>query len=265
MKTYTLSDGTSISRMAYGCMGLSELDSIESCEQLVGTALSEGINIFDHADIYGAGRCESIFGELLKRNPGWRERMVIQSKCGIRFAGDTYGDEAPSRYDFSFEHIVHAAEESLKRLQIESLDILLLHRPDLLMDPDEVARAFDHLASSGKVRHFGVSNFDHYKIQLLQQSLPASLLVNQLELSLLHAELIAQSAWFNARADLAAATGTLDFCRSHGIAVQAWSPVAGGKLFNPAPDAPQNVHQTSAVVHALAEQYDSNPSAILLA
>ena len=265
MKTYTLTSGQTVSRLAYGCMGLSRLDSVADCEELIDAALALGINFFDHADIYGAGRCESIFGELLQRNPSWREHMVIQSKCGIRFAGDTYGDEAPSRYDFSYQHMVRAVEGSLERLQIERLDILLLHRPDLLMVSDEVARAFDELATSGKVRDFGVSNFDHHRIELLQRALERKLLVNQVEISLMHAELIARTAKFNSANDLASASGTLDYCTGNDIRVQAWSPVAGGQLFAPGADAALNVRQTSALVHELAGRYDSNPSAIMLA
>lgn len=265
MRSYTLTNGQAVSRLAYGCMGLDRLESVTDCEQLIDTALSLGINFFDHADIYGAGRCESIFGELLQRNPSWREHMIIQSKCGIRFAGDTYGDEAPSRYDFSYEHIVRAVDGTLERLGIERLDILLLHRPDLLMINDEVTRAFDHLAASGKVRDFGVSNFDQHRIELLQRSLQRKLLVNQVEISLLHAELIARTATFNSVAELASASGTLDYCVSNDIHVQAWSPVAGGQLSAPGQDAPANVQQTSALVHELADRYDTNPSAILLA
>ena len=265
MKTYTLTNGQTVSRLAYGCMGLDRLESIADCEELIDTALSLGINFFDHADIYGAGRCESIFGELLQRNRSWREHIVIQSKCGIRFAGDTYGDEAPSRYDFSYEHITRAVEGTLHRLQTEHLDILLLHRPDLLMAPDEVARAFEDLSASGKVGAFGISNFDYHRIELLQRALEQKLLVNQVELSLMHAELIARTARFNSAADRASASGTLDYCVRNEIRVQAWSPVAGGDLFAPGTDAPQSVKRTSSLVHELAEHYDTNASAIVLA
>ena len=265
MKSYQLTKALTVSRLACGCMNLDKLGSVDECEQLIDTALSVGIDFFDHADIYGAGRCESIFGELLERNPSWREHMVIQSKCGIRFAGDTYGDAAPSRYDFSYEHIVKAVEGSLQRLKIERLDILLLHRPDLLMVPDEVARAFEALQTGGKVGAFGVSNFDGQQIELLQRALDAPLIVNQLELSLLRAELIAEGARVNTGQGYAPASGTLDYCRLNDIAVQAWSPVAGGRLFNPGADAPQPVRETSALVHELADRYETNASAILLA
>ena len=264
MKTYTLEGGVEVSRLAYGCMNLAQAGSTDERERIIGTALDAGINFFDHADIYGAGHCETVFGEVLKRNPGWRERMVLQSKCGIRFPGDTYDDAAPARYDFSVEHIVRAADGILTRLGIERLDILLLHRPDLLMQPDEVARAFEQLSESGKVAAFGVSNFDAAQIGLLQRALPAKLSVNQLQLSLLHAELIAHGAKVNTRQDYAGAVGTLDYCRLNDIRLQAWSPVAQGRLFAPGHDAPAHVHQAAALVHELAERHSTNPAAILL-
>ncbi|MDJ0918730.1 MAG: aldo/keto reductase [Woeseiaceae bacterium] len=265
MKTYQLKNGSRVSRIAYGCMNLGQLDAVEDRERLIDTALAAGINFYDHADIYGAGYCETVFGELLKRNPAWRDHMLIQSKCGIRFAGDTYGDSAPSRYDFSFEHIMRSVDGILERLQIEQLDILLLHRPDLLMEPDEVARAFDALSSSGKVKDFGVSNFDGRQIELLQRSLDQDLIVNQVEVSLLHAELIAEGARVNTGQGFAPASGTLDYCRLNNISIQAWSPVAGGRLFGPAADAPQHIHDASALVYELADRYATNASAILLA
>ncbi|MDJ0759288.1 MAG: aldo/keto reductase [Woeseiaceae bacterium] len=265
MKTYQLKNETRVSRIACGCMNLGQLETVEDRERLIDTALSAGINFYDHADIYGAGYCETAFGELLKRNPAWRDHMVIQSKCGIRFAGDTYGDSAPSRYDFSYEHIMRSVEGILERLQIEQLDILLLHRPDLLMEPDEVARAFDALSGSGKVADFGVSNFDGHQIELLQRSLDQDLIVNQVEVSLLHAELIAEGARVNTGQGFAPASGMLDDCRLKGITIQAWSPVAGGRLFSPPADAPQNVRETSSLVHELAERHATNASAILLA
>lgn len=265
MKRYSLACGLKVSRLAYGCMHLDQLEHVEDRERAIATALEQGINFFDHADIYGAGACETFFGELLSRNPDWRQNMIIQSKCGIRFAGDTYGDEPPSRYDFSHEHIVRAAEGILSRLQIEQLDILQLHRPDLLMQPDEVARAFDDLHRSGKVGQFGVSNFDAAQIRLLQQSVNQPLIANQVQLSLLHAELIAQGAKFNQSQDFQAAFGTLDYCRAKGMLLQAWSPLARGQLFTPPHDAPHHIHQAAALIYEIAEKKSTNPSAIVLA
>ncbi|MEM9689634.1 MAG: aldo/keto reductase [Pseudomonadota bacterium] len=266
MKQYTLVEGAiEASRLAFGCMNLNRLTDIGDREALIGSALDIGINLFDHADIYGAGNCETVFGDVLARNRGWRERMVIQSKCGIRFAGDTYDDGPPGRYDFSYQHIVRSVEGSLQRLQIDSLDVLLLHRPDLLMETDEVARAFDELSSSGKVHFFGVSNFDWGQIELLSKAVGRRLIVNQVQLSLMHCQLIAQGARINMPQAFASAVGTLDYCRLHDIRLQAWSPLAQGDLVHPPHDAPENVHHASALVHELANSYGTNPAAIVLA
>lgn len=251
--------------IAYGCMNFSTVDTTTERERLVETALDLGVTLFDHADIYGAGESEALFGRVLRDHPDWRHRMIIQTKCGIRFPGDTYGDDWPARYDFSFEHIVNATEGSLRRLGIEQIDCLLLHRPDLLMDVDEVARAFDDLSSAGKVRAFGVSNFDAGQMQLLQSGLGRELVVNQLEISLMHAELIAEGAKVNTEQSFTAAGGTLDYCRRNGINVQAWSPVAGGQLFAAGPDAPRNVRDTAEYATHLAEQKSVSLTAILIA
>ena len=266
MKHYTIVEGAiDASRLAFGCMNLSQLTDAGEREALVGSALDAGINFFDHADIYGAGACESLFGDILARNPGWRERMFIQSKCGIRFAGDTYDDGPPARYDFSYDHLVNSVDGILQRLGVDYLDILSLHRPDLLMETDEVARAFDELSASGKVRFFGVSNFGWAQIELLSKAIGRRLVVNQLEMSLMHAHLVAQGARINMRQDFASAVGTLDYCRLHDIRIQCWSPLARGDLVHPPHDAPETVHHTSALVHELANSYGTNPAAIVLA
>lgn len=266
MKQYTLVEGAiEASRLAFGCMNLSRLHDAADREALIGSALDIGINLFDHADIYGAGACETLFGDVLAKNPGWRERMFIQSKCGIRFAGDTYDDGPPGRYDFSYEHLVNSVDGILQRLRVDHLDLLLLHRPDLLMETDEVARAFDDLSAAGKVRFFGVSNFDGAQIELLSKAVGRRLVVNQVQLSLMHAQLIAQGARINMHQGFASAVGTLDYCRLHDLRLQAWSPLAQGDLVHPPHDAPESVHHTSALVHELANSYGTNPAAIVLA
>ncbi|HMO65859.1 MAG TPA: aldo/keto reductase [Verrucomicrobiota bacterium] len=180
----------------------------------VRAAVEAGFTGFDLADIYCQGECERIFGEALRESPGLRERLVIVSKCGIRRAGDPAG--APYRYDFSAEHIVASCEASLHRLGIGTLDVYLLHRPDFLMDPAEVAGAFDRLRRAGKVREFGVSNFAPSQVAALQAVLPFPLVVNQVEFSLAH---------------LAPLTdGTLEQCLERRLTPMAWSPLAGGKL-----------------------------------
>jgi len=177
-----------VSPLAYGCMGLGGHwdDSpwtsahVDHAQAAVEAALEIGVTLFDHADIYTRGKAESVFGELMRRQPSLRDRIVLQSKCGIRFAeGDL-----PGRYDLSGGYIVEAVEASLKRLGTEQLDILLLHRPDPLMQPDEIAEAFQRLRGAGKVSHFGVSNMNAGQMAWLGRALDQPLVVNQLELGL---------------------------------------------------------------------------------
>ncbi len=274
MKTYKLANtDLDVSRIAYGCMALGGSwdsapygdEEVKRAIALVSTAVDAGINFFDHADIYARGKSELVFAEVLRALPGLRERIVIQSKCGIRFP-DTPEAGAPGRYDFSHDYIVSAAEASLARLGVEQLDILLLHRPDPLMEPDEVARAFDALQRAGKVRYFGVSNFSASQVTLLQRSVAQPLVVNQLEISLLHHHLISEGIGIN-QTDYpyAATTGTLDYCRLHYLRVQAWTPVARGQIFAPAADAPAHVKAVAEKIDALAMALDTSPEAVALA
>lgn len=239
MQTYRIPHtDLDVSRIAYGCMQLSTawddmpLTGAERTRTaaLVDTALEQGITLFDHADIYARGKSERLFGERLRAVPSLRERMLLQSKCGIRFGGDPQPG-SPARYDFSHAHLVASVEGILQRLQTDRLDLLLLHRPDPLCEPQEVASAFDLLHRSGKVRHFGVSNHNAPQIALLQRHLDQPLVVNQIELSLLHHHPISAGILVNQTgADTTGASGILDYCRQHGLLVQAWSPLAGGKL-----------------------------------
>lgn len=258
-----------VSRIAYGCMNLSRAwdDSaitaaeISATLKLVETALEQGITLFDHADIYARGKSEQLFGEALRQIPELRGRIVLQSKCGIRVAGDPEAN-SPARYDFSRGHIVRSVEGILKRLDTDHLDVLLLHRPDPLMQPAEVAHAFDQLQSSGKVLHFGVSNHNATQISLLQEHLEQPLVVNQVELSLLHHYLISDGILFNRSGDTGAGR-TLDYCREYGIMIQAWSPLAGGRLFADA--AAKDLRPAAQLVAQLAEAKEVVPEAILLA
>ena len=163
-----------VSRIALGCMRIAS-KSVDEVEELVMTALDSGINFFDHADIYGGGKSEEIFGEVLKRHPEFRQKMVIQTKCAI---------VPGKRYDFSKDHIVNSVNASLKRLNTDYVDILLLHRPDALCDPKEVAEAFDELYEDGKVKYFGVSNHTPLQIELLQKYTKHPIIINQLQRSL---------------------------------------------------------------------------------
>ena len=242
MQTYRIPQSDlEVSRIAYGCMHLSPAwdeqpitaKEISTTLEVVEAALEQGITLFDHADIYARGKSELLFGQALRQIPDLRARIVLQSKCGIRVANDPPG--APARYDFSREHLLHSVEGILQRLGTEYLDILLLHRPDPLAEPAEVASAFDELHRSGKVRHFGVSNHSASQISLLRQHVDQPLAINQIELSLSHHHPISETILSNqAGVTYAGATGTLDYCREHDILVQAWSPLAGGRISGPA-------------------------------
>lgn len=262
-----------ISRLAYGCMNLGgnwsptppTAEEKSKAARLIETALEQGINFFDHADIYTRGKSESVFGEILAASPGLRETIILQSKCGIRFP-DTPTPGFPARYDFGYAHILLSVDDILARLQTEYLDILLLHRPDPLVEPEEVARAFDDLYISGKVRHFGVSNHTAGQIALLQKYVRQPLVVNQVELNLLHSGLISEGILANQRdVPYTSALGTLDYCRLHDILIQAWAPVAGGNLIDPRPDADPASHRAATLIARLAAEKGTPREAVALA
>ena len=220
MRTMKLGNGTlEVPVVAVGCMRINSLDKTQA-EAFVQTALEEGANFFDHADIYGGGTCEEIFAEAIHMNDDIREQIILQSKCGIR----------NGMFDFSKEHILEAVDGSLKRLKTDYLDVLLLHRPDALVEPEEVAEAFDILESSGKVRYFGVSNQNSMQIQLLKKSVKQPLVANQLQLSITNATMI--SSGINVNMENASAVNrdgsVLDYCRLNDITIQPWSPFQYG-------------------------------------
>jgi predicted oxidoreductase len=224
MKTQTIGTSPLIStRLAYGCMRTvgtwnpAEVDAArrDQAHRAVRAAIDAGYTFFDHADIYCRGSCESVFGDMLAETPSLRSGMIIATKCGIRFPGEPT-PESPHRYDFSSEHILWSCEQSLKRLRTDVIDIYQLHRPDLLMNPPEVAGAFEKLHKAGKVRFFGVSNFLPSFVSALQAYLPAPLVVNQVEIHL------GRLACFY--------DGTLDQCIERKITPLAWSPIGGGML-----------------------------------
>lgn len=262
-----------VSRIAYGCMHIGGSwdqsppsdDQRRHAASAFDLARDLGINLFDHADIYTLGKSEQVFGEWLAGRSSIRDQLVIQSKCGIRFSGDPT-PEAPKRYDFSYNHIVASAEASLKRLNTDYLDLFLLHRPDPLMEPEEVARACDHLYASGKVRYFGVSNHTASQVALLSHHLRQPLVVNQLEFSLSHSHLIDEGVMAN-RGDArsALASGTLDYCRQHGLQVQAWSPLGGGKLARQDGHHDHNQQHAANLVNQFAHHHHTSPEAIILA
>jgi predicted oxidoreductase len=263
--------GIAASRLVLGCMPFGggwdstpiTRDDVRKAEQALDAALAIGITMFDHANIYTRGKAEETFGAILKGRAGLREQLVIQSKCGIRFAEGA----VPGRFDFSEAHILESVDGSLRRLGVDYLDILLLHRPDPLMEPDEVAAAFGRLKAAGKVRYFGVSNMSVGQMRFLQRSLPDQLAVNQLELSLAHLDWLDQGVHVNQRAGAGVnfAEGLLEFCQLENVQIQAWGPLAQGRFSGrPAGNEPETVRQTAALVRRLATDKETTPEAIVL-
>ncbi|SEL85103.1 Predicted oxidoreductase [Roseateles sp. YR242] len=263
----------SASPLAFGCMGLGgHWDQtpyteahVAHAHAAVEAALEIGVTLFDHADIYTFGKAESVFGELMRRQPSLRDRVVLQSKCGIRFADA----DGPKRFDLSGAYIVSATEASLKRLGTEQLDILLLHRPDPLWEPEEIAHAFRHLREQGKVRHFGVSNMQASQIAWLSRSLDQPLVANQLEIGLGHLEPIEAGTTFNdrqaaARPGSLAWGGTLEHCQQHGIQLQAWASLARGRFSGETTQDPAD-EPARQLVHELAQRHGVSPEGVLLA
>ena len=244
-----------------GLMRIAELDD-DAVRELVGTARDAGIDFFDHADIYGGAlhACERRFAEAMQLSAAEREQITIQTKCGIVPDGPYF--------DFSYDHIIASVEGSLRALQTDYLDILLLHRPDALVEPDEVARAFDELSESGKVRAFGVSNHTPGQIELLAASVKQPLVANQLQLSITHAPIIAQGVAANMQGTEQSLTldggGIVDYCRLHGITIQAWSPFQAGFFTGVFLDNPE-YPELNAVIDRLAAAYDVPPLAIATA
>ncbi len=243
------------SRIALGCMRMAEL-TLPEVSKLINVALDNGVTLFDHADIYGAGKSEEVFGKALAENKGMRERMRIQTKCGIR---DGY-------YDFSRAHILSSVDDSLKRLQIEYIDLLLLHRPDALMDIDEVADTLHQLQRSGKVKRFGVSNFTSSQIELLQSVCKVPLQVNQMQFGLMHAGMIRQGIETNMLTDGAVNRdmAILDYCRLHNITIQAWSPLQYGFFEGNFVDN-EKFPEVNAVLERIAKMNGVTKSAIAIA
>ena len=222
MKTFTPANTTlDASNIILGLMRISELDD-QAIRALVGAARDAGINYFDHADVYGGDHgCETRFGDAVSFTPAERESVIVQSKVGIR----------NGFWDFSTEHILSSVDKSLAALRTDYLDVLLLHRPDALVEPDEVAAAFDSLQSSGKVRNFGVSNQTPGQIELLKRSVKQPLVFNQVQLSITHSPLIAAEVTANMAGldqSIDRDNGILDYSRLHDVTLQAWSPFQKG-------------------------------------
>ena len=202
--------------IALGCMRLAKL-SIDEAEKLIFSAVENGIKLFDHADIYGNRKCEQIFGEVLKRNPGLRNKIIIQSKCGI----------CKGYYDLSKEYIIKQVEESVKLLNCEYLDILLLHRPDALVEYEEVNEAFNYLYEKGLVKNFGVSNMNPLQIELYNKYLDHKIKYNQVQFSIVHSHMISEGMFVNmSELESCTRSGSLiEYSMLKDINLQAWSPV----------------------------------------
>lgn len=208
-----------VAEISLGCMRIADL-SPQEADVHIHSALEAGIDFFDHADIYAAGKAEEVFGDVLAASPGMREQLLIQTKCGIR----------NGFFDFSKEHIVSSVENSLKRLKTDYVDVLLLHRPDTLMEPEEVAEAFDQLESRGLVKHFGVSNQNPLQIELLKKNVKQPLLFNQLQLSVMVTGMIDSGINVNMTnsGSVVHDGGILEYSRLHDITIQPWSPFQYG-------------------------------------
>jgi predicted oxidoreductase len=260
MKTLSF-PGTDLqaSNIILGLMRIQDL-SDEEIRTLVGTARDAGVNFFDHADVYGSPThgCEARFGEAVGLSSSDREQVILQSKAGIR---DGY-------FDFSNEHILEAVDGSLSALNTDYLDILLLHRPDALVEPEEVAAAFDALEASGKVRHFGVSNHTPGQIELLKRHVKQPLLVNQVQLSITHAPVIAQGVAANMAAldqSVDRGAGILDYSRLHDITLQAWSPFQKGFFDGVFLGDREAFPDLNDQLEALADKYGVTPTGIAVA
>jgi predicted oxidoreductase len=263
-----------VTRIAYGCMPLGGAwDDAPLTDQTrreamtsVRAALDSDITFFDHADIYCRGKSEEVFSGIWQDAPHLRQRLVLQSKCGIRFGGEPDAS-TPFRYDFSYVHIMRSVEGSLRRLKTDYLDVLLLHRPDPLVEPDEVARAFDELQSAGKVRWFGVSNHTAAQIALLRHSVRQPLVANQLAFNIIHTQLLDEGVVFNQdNPRLTRDEGTLEYCRQHNITLQAWGPLAWGRLTGKPGDAPpERITKAAETVSEMAREKGVSGEAILVA
>jgi predicted oxidoreductase len=256
MKTIDVGkSGLLASEISLGCMRIDDLSPHEA-DALLNAALEVGIDFFDHADVYGDGKSEEVFAGALSRSTSTREKIILQSKCGIR----------QGMFDFSREHILSAVEGSLSRLQTDYLDVLLLHRPDTLMEPEEIAGAFSQLHRSGKVRHFGVSNMNPGQIELLRKFVDQKIVANQLQLSLTNTGMIDSGINVNMQIgrSIDRDGGILEYCRLHDITIQPWSPFQYGFFEGVFLDN-DKFPELNRTIEALAEEKGVTNSAIAIA
>jgi predicted oxidoreductase len=256
--------------LVFGCMGLGgdwntpgiSAEARRMSYQALDSALEQNFTLFDHADIYTRGKAEQVFGDYLALHPGLREKLLIQTKCAIRFKDD----EAVGRYDFSAGYIRQQVELSLRQLQCGYIDMLLLHRPDPLMDVQEVATVLQTLQQEGKIRHVGVSNFGVPQLQLLQSALAQPILINQLEMSLAKIDWLEQNVLTGMVQGAAHffGYGTVEHCQQHQVQIQAWGSLAQG-LFSGGKSPQTSAQQhTADLVLQLAALYQCSPEAIVL-
>lgn len=259
MKTYKVPHSElTVPAVVAGLMRISKMSDAE-IQTLVNSAVEAGINMIDHADIYGGDHlCERRFGDAMQLSASQRETLMIQSKVGIR----------KGFFDFSSEHILSSVDQSLKALRTDYLDVLLLHRPDTLVEPDDVAKAFDTLHAAGKVRHFGVSNQTPGQIELLKSAVKQPLLFNQVQLSITHAPLFAQGVAANMAGleqSVSRDNGLLDYSRLKGMILQAWSPFQKGFFDGVFIGDRENFAELNDALDELAAQYNVTPTGIAVA
>lgn len=259
MRTINMTNGPqNVVRMILGCMRMPDL-SVQEAATMIQTAVDLGINYFDNATCYTQGVAETRFGDALKASGIHQEDLLIQTKCGLCFERN--------EFDWTKKNILESVDDSLRRMQLDYLDVLLLHRPDVLYDPQEVAEAFDLLVESGKVRHFGVSNVPPMMLEVLRKYVRQPLIINQLQLSLEQSQLIDQSLYLNNLSTDRSTdrdNGLLDYCRLHEITIQAWSPLQYGMIDGCFLDHPDYPELNAELAH-LAEKYQVTKAAIALA
>lgn len=247
--------GIKVSAMGIGCMRISNL-TVGDVSALVNSVLDMGIDLFDHADIYGDGTCEDLFGKMFAETPSLRSKMILQSKCGIR----------KGSYDLSKKYILGAVDGILQRLQTDCLDILLLHRPDSLMEPEEIAEAFDILHKAGKARSFGVSNMNPNQIELLQAYTNQRLVANQMQFSVACSGMVDSGINVNVpnKNGDSRDESILEYCRLKKITIQTWSPLQYG-FFDGVFLGNEKYPELNAKLNELAEKYSVEPATIAIA
>lgn len=253
MKYITIGGKIPASAVSLGCMRICDIPSRKT-DSVIETALECGINHFDHADIYGGGKSEEIFGKYLKHHQSLRDSITIQTKCAIR----------KGCYDFSKQHILDSVDKSLKRLNVDYVDSLLLHRPDALMEPEEVAEAFDTLSNAGKVKSFGVSNHNAYQIELLKTAVSFPIIANQLQFSITESGMVTSGLNVNMKNDESFMHdgGLIEYCRIKNITIQTWSPFQAGFFKGTYVGDYDRFPKLNETLEKMANKYLATPTAI---